>query len=361
MISITIPTSSAHTTPVAHDRHLPKRLLLRDIPNNPGHYLLVLDNSSMEYHTTCDQSAEWKLVFSREANARNAAIVFGGAIHEALESFYRGEPVETQNQKLVQFMTDNPTPPDEFRTIGNALEILRFYRMECEQNPEYHDETLSEFQQETQSFVPIIERPFELPLGVIPVGQRLTLPQWGESRWVEEIHVAWSGRVDRVHSFKGKPAVMDNKTGSVIEAEEYRLANQTRGYVWAARKLWPSLDLWSFTLNALRLKKPTGAGPINAPGPRGGEPALKLFRAYFTYNQAAIDEWERDTMAMVSDFVNNLICGVFPKKTKWCFGKFGKCPYHDVCTLAVEDRASGIRWLMSESFKDVTWDPVAGR
>lgn len=353
---IPIPTDSLILHP--EQPMLPKRLLLRELPT-PGDFLLVLDNSSLEKFSTCDRSAQYHLVYSREAHAKNAALVFGGAVHEGLEALYRGESIDVQNQRIVQFFANNPAPLDDFRTVGNALEVLKFYRYEREHNPEYADETLTEYQQESCSEVPILERAFELPLGVIEIDQHLVLPQWDGPRFVRTIHVAWSGRIDRLMRFNSLSHIQDHKTGIVIESEEYYLASQTTGYVWAGRQLWPELDIWRFCLNALRLKKPTGSGAINLPGPRGGDPALKLFRAYFTYSAEDLLQWEQNTMALVSDFVHNLVRDYHPMKTKWCFGKFGKCPYHTVCTFS--DAESRLRYLHSEAFKDVTWDPVAGR
>ena len=43
----------------------------------------------------------------------------------------------------------------------------------------------------------IIERPFELPLGVLEIDDLVRLPKWNESI-VRSIHVAWSGRIDLV-------------------------------------------------------------------------------------------------------------------------------------------------------------------
>lgn len=356
-ISISLPTGSTNLVPPT--REYPRRDLLRALPT-PGHYLLILDNSNLESFTTCNRSAEYKLVYSREAHARNAALVFGGAIHEALESLYTGADEATQNQKLVDFFAQNPAPPDEFRTVGNALEVMRLYRQHASIDPDYvSEQPLFEWHEETQTKRPIVERAFELPLGVLDVDAKLQLPSWDRPHHITQIHVAYSGRIDRVLHCNNANRVMDHKTGTVIEPLEYLLASQTIGYVWAGRQLWPEHDITGFCLNALRLKKPTGSGPLNAPGPRGGEPALRFFRAYFEYPEETLRRWEVNTMALVTDFVHDLLRNYFPMKTKWCFGKFGKCPYHDVCTL--QEPAVQLRYLNSEVFKDVTWDPVAGR
>jgi hypothetical protein len=98
---------------------------------------------------------------------------------------------------------------------------------------------------------------------------------------------------------------------------------------------------------------------LTARGPRGGEPALQFFRNYFEYSQERIDQWASNQLTVVEDFVHSLVRNNFPMYTAHCFNKFGRCPYYDVCTIDnVETRE---RFLKSDSFKDVTWDPTIGR
>src|SRR6267142_597929 len=81
----------------------PLRPLLTPLPQ-PGHYLLVIDNSAMEVFTKC------------------------------------------------------PTAPDEYRTVALALQVMKHYRIR-QALPDYEWSVLSDG-------APIIERPFELHLGV---------------------------------------------------------------------------------------------------------------------------------------------------------------------------------------------------
>lgn len=340
-------------------RHIPategiRRRLLTPLPDND--YLLVLDNSSLEKHVTCPRSAEWYLVQGREAHARNAALVFGGALHEGLEVLHLGGPDDAQDAAVRRFFNENPAPPDEYRTLPTALEVLKHYRTECRVREDYRWEILSDDKGL------IVERAFELPLGTIPVNATIQLPEWEAPRPVRNIIVAWSGRLDILTRVSGVGYVTDNKTTSIGDEkfiQDFQLANQTRGYTWAARKLWPEHAVQGFCLNAIWLKKPTGTGPLNEKGPRGGEPALRFFRSYFTYSDDMIAQWEFNVLCVVSDFVHNLVRNYHPTHEKWCFGKYGRCQYHDVC--CIQDPPTRLRYLKSEAFKDVTWDPVAGR
>ncbi len=94
-------------------------------------------------------------------------------------------------------------------------------------------------------------------------------------------------------------------------------------------------------------------------GPRGGEPPLNFFRAYFDYSPERIAQWETNALTLVEDFVHCLVRNYFPMHTKWCFGKYGKCQFHDVCTI--DDPFVRMKMLMSDAYKDVTWNPTADR
>ena len=243
------------------------RELLTPLPEE-GHYLLVIDNSAMEVFTKCPTAALHYLVYRREAHARNASLAFGGALHEGIAELLRGHSEDDQDQAILNYFLENPPAPDEYRTPSLALQVMRHYRTRhaC---PDYAWSILADTS-------PIIERPFELPLGVLDVNTRIQLPDWPEPRLVKAIHVAWSGKMDLVANVALKNRVVDHKTTSIAGdtyIPSFILAHQTIGYVWACQQIWPSLDISGFCLNAIYLRKP---GPwstsLIAPGPRGGTP-----------------------------------------------------------------------------------------
>ena len=356
-LKLTIPTSEAVLRPQPTVSH-PLRNLLTPVPDRPGEFLLVLDNSSLEVFTTCPTAARYKLVLRREAFARNAALVFGGALHEGLEKLLLGEPESVQDQAIHNFFLTNPPPTDEYRTLGNCLEVLRAYRRRTTL-PDYQWELLSDAKGL------IVERAFELPLGSIEVGAAISTPWLAHPYpFVQTVHVAWSGRIDAVASISGKSRIVDHKTTSIDGdsfIQDFQISNQVLGYVWAARQLWPDLAVSGFCLNKIRFKKPaSGAGPdLTVPGPRGGEPALAFGRHFFDYSDQRISDWAINCLAIVSDFLNCLVRDYYPRHTKWCFGKYGKCSYHDVCVQ--DDERVRLNMLQSDMFKPVTWDPVKGR
>jgi hypothetical protein len=106
-----------------------------------------------------------------------------GALHEGLQWLLRGLPESDQDQVILQYFAENPAPPDEYRTPALALQVMRHYRFR-QSLPDYEWTVLADPE-------PLIERPFELPLGVLDINTPIQLPNWPEPRPVKAIHVAW--------------------------------------------------------------------------------------------------------------------------------------------------------------------------
>ncbi len=367
--NLNLPTSDVQLIVPENPKHKPRTLLTHVSGND---YLLVLDNTAAEKFTTCPQSAWNYLVLRREGHAKSAALTFGGAIHEGLDEYLnwqfnvKRDPtlatpemvtamLNRASQRILTYFTENPTPPDEYRTPLCAVEVLKHYASRSVL-PDYDWDILS------HEGKPCVERPFEIPLGTLRVNAEIVLPEWEGSRYVERIYVAWSGRIDAVADCNGKHRIVDHKTTSVGTdsfIQDFQLSNQTQGYVWAARKLYPELDVQGFCANVIFLKKPGVGQGLTQSGPRGGVPPLNFFRSYFDYSDSRLEQWEKNALTLCEDFVACLVRNFAPMHTKWCFGKYGRCPYHDACTI--DDEAVRGRFLASDAFKSVTWNPTNDR
>ena len=384
----TLPTSTSVLIP--HNPSGSRRPLLTPLPE-PGHCLMVIDNSSCEKFVTCPQSAYNYLVLGREGQTRSAALTFGGALHAGLEKFLEWQYLmqghsgvlsdcssDVQDLAIVKHFCENPLPLDifpDYRTVESCLEVMKHYRFQA-QLPDYQWEILSDEKG------PVVERAFELPLGVLEVGAWINCPWFSvdelykiyvnygnnvpagnpltaASVFVSHIHVAWSGRVDAIVHANGMARICDHKTASdkrYLNPQKYHLANQTIGYVWAAKQLFPSLDVKGFLLNGIIFRKPTGAGSIFDKGPRGGEPALSFARYYYEYSDERLLWWANNALTIVSDFIHCLTRNEFPSHTAWCHGTYGPCPYLEVCEQ--DSPAMREALINSDRYKTVTWNPV---
>lgn len=355
-LDITLPTSQTAVIPVEAER--PRRQFLTHIEGND--FLLVVDSTAAEKIVRCPTAGYYYLVRGREPHAKNAALTFGGAIHAGIEAFFKGLDAIAQNAMIQKYFVENPAPPDEYRTFPMALQVMQHYREQFRVRVDYKDERLL-----TDSVGTIIERAFEIPLGVLELNCDIQLPQWDAPRRIDNIHVAYSGRIDRAAHLNNMDRVVDVKTTSMGGdqfIQTFQLSPQTIGYVWASQQMWPDYVLRGFALDAIYLKKPNKSNAmfgLMEKGVRGGEPALQFFRAYFEYGQIRIDQWQHNMLTIVEDFVHCLRRNFFPLYTNHCFNKFGRCPYFDVDTIDNPDVR--IKMLESDAFKDVTWDPTIGR
>jgi hypothetical protein len=349
---ITIPTTQVKTEiPPATGR---TRHILTPLPE-PGHFLFVIDNSAAEKFV-CPTLAANYLVEGREPHPTNAALIFGGALHVGIEELLHGQPLADAQARITKFFTDHPAPLDEYRTLNNALEVLRFYQQRMT-FPDYAMEILSDAKG------PLIERAFELPLGVLEVKSNIDIK--GEQTWVDFVHVAWAGRIDVIAKCHGTARIVDHKTTSIggdSFIADFHLSSQTRGYLWAAQQLWPELNVTGFCLDAIKLKRPTGSAGLMERGPRGGDPALEFFRSYFDYSAPSVASWATNALTRVEDFIHSFARNYFPQEVTYCFNrKYGKCPYHDVCLIAQDSPEAANKLLHSHAFRAVTWNPTADR
>ena len=323
----------------------PRRYLLSH--HHEDNYALQIDNTSLESWNTCPRSGEYRLIAGRVSPGRTA-LVYGGAVHAGLEHLYRNFSNFNDDEVLAEACQETidsfeaPVPFDEWRTPDKAVDTLRRYVKEYKREP----------------FTLLgdgIEVPFSVPLCVVSVNTQLPsicfdpndFPDvQGDYVNVDDIHVYWTGRIDLALVMDGHAWVMDHKTTSILGPTfwgNFELSAQTLGYTWAAQQIFDR-TFSGLIVNAIVGRKPTKTGV-----------GCEFHRQRFPYRQSQLNEWERNTSALVSDFIADLCREYFPMRTAWCMGKYGKCPYHDVCTLPEDQRQS---LLYSDHYVDNTWSPL---
>lgn len=318
---------------------------------------LHFDWSSLECFLSCNRSALYKLVHSKTSKGK-AALTFGAAIHAALEVYYKlhTEPDKSKVLQLCRQAIDNSFAEmtisyfDEYRTPDYAyscfLQYIQHYAHESLTPVVTDDRPLIEF-----SFA------FDLAEMNIPASVfhtyglgMLTNEPEKEAQAVGDlkVHVKWTGICDLVANINGENWLIDHKTTSILSSDffdGFNLAMQPIGYVYAANLAFPELAIAGFMVNTLACRKPTKTG-------KGFEP----HRSFHRYEPWQFDEWKSDAINLISEFVYNLTLNSWPKKTTWCIGKYGKCPFLDVCSLPPAHR---IHLLDSDQYVNNTWKPVS--
>lgn len=294
--------------------------------------MLYIDNSSMELFTTCSRQAEYYLVRKVELNRDCIALSFGEAFHDVLRFIYTefGTAYRNteQNSRIVAYAANLvlPTPEDDYRTTSYLVSAVLKYLSTYPAEP-YTIATMP-------SGIKAVEVPFMFPLGVIvsPIYGRIT--------------VMWTGRIDLVYRSGHKLGIIDHKTTSMLGPQffaEFEIAHQMYGYAAACEYIFGE-TVHEITINALGCRKPTRTGV-----------QYEFTRSIIPITRALLDEWHRDSLALVSDFISHAERGYFPKCTKWCINKYGPCQYRGVCTLDPAMRESA---LSTSEFKPVTWNPL---
>lgn len=385
----TLPTNTQILYPPPPEGNA-RRPFLTPIPGLPGEFLLVLDNTALEHVKRCHKDAQIYLIKGRQGRGNEAALTYGGAIHAGLEVFHKEQwqkvqgqlapdssvDIAAQDQSILSHFSSNPSLPD-WRSPAVALEVLSHYRKRC--NPELYPDYDWDIVADDKG--PIIERAFEIPMGVCNIEVPLaSLKNYEESiqLWFRlqgpeypipiKIHLAWSGRMDLITQWQGSTYYTDHKTSS-IGPEEFLLgcqfASQFIGYTWAGKEmvkmgmLPESCNTNKFCVNRIELRKPSKTGPVTGlldRGPRGGEPRLSFSRHYFEYSDERISRWLEDTKLLIEDFLHSVSRNHFPLNDSACFNKFGRCQYWDACSIDNEE--IGDKFLESDAYKEVTWNPT---
>lgn len=296
----------------------------------------IIDNSNFEYITTCPRSALYHILRRRKSAGHKAALNFGGAVHAGLEIRYKSQEAialvteatySKQCEAVMSYLETHPIRDDEFRTGTFATDVLRAY------NTTYISEPFKLLHDASDS--PLVELSF-----AVPIGEVLGIP------------CVWAGKVDLAIQWEGRYWVLDHKTTSILGAtyfNQYYNSNQMIGYCWALERLIGK-NVAGALVNVLAIRRPTKTGK-----------SIEFVRQRFEYPSSRIEEWQSNTLGIIENFFHECNKEVkdesdrFPMHTNWCVGKYGMCPYFDVCTVPTSQKET---MLMSGLYDDVTWSPL---
>jgi hypothetical protein len=337
---------SLDTVPGLSPQSEPKRPLL--VHDRDHDFILRIDNSTLETFQTCSRSAFYYCVERRQRHP-SPALAFGGAVHEALEHIYRYgyTAADAAMQRGLDYLhAAAPPSPDEWRTPAYLIETLQAYVKHYSLN-----DAIVPYNPDNN---PYVEIPFSLSLGEVIIDAELpytyaqiTDQDSTEPCFINKLTIMWSGKIDiAAHYGDHRVYVVDHKTTSIAGPtffSDFMLSQQMVGYNWALRKILDS-PIAGTIVNALIIRKPTRTGK-----------GIEFERQTYFHQDWHVTEWQSDVLSEVSRFIYSLTNDSWPKLTKWCFGKYGKCPYHEVCTLPPIQRHI---MLSSPEYVNVTWSPL---
>lgn len=362
---------------------------LPPIPLTNGAFFI--DNSTIELFNTCPRAVQYSKLNARVTASNSAALTFGSAIHLALEHRYvtcANQPVDGfYNQDVAQLLADyyeaNPVPVEDYRNLNWALETTKRYNdkysMEEFSMMEFSEPLACKYCEGTGVVERIIQQ-------LHANGEVVEIPQGADCVWckgsgtqslmvelpfatrlgnINQMEIYYSGRIDLPVIIDGKLFVLDHKTTSVLGPtffDDKKMSAQQKGYAWAMEQL-TGHKVHGYIVNAIRAKEPPQYVTQGKESKYSGKKMSPetwwnegLQRERFLLNEGELDEWRENLLAQVEEFFWHYSRGLFPKKTAWCVGKYGRCQYFEVCSLyPPQDREV---LLNSGLFMDNTWSPL---
>lgn len=350
---------------------------------------MFIDNSLLESLTTCPRALQYSRLNRRISSADKPSLSFGSAIHLALEFRYRVAKdtrpdnilESSQANILSNYFSKNPAPIDDWRNLNWAVETIKRYnqRYPVEEfsllkydEPRKCDKCEGKGAVNTLSDIVscpwcsgtgkndvMVELSFAIPLFTWKQEYHTNSDDYDETIPFE-IPVIYTGKIDLPVVLDGQLWILDHKTTSMLGGgffDSLKKSAQQRGYVWAFEQL-TGKQLSGFIINAIRTKEPPLY--VKDEGTKGKKSSVdwwqeSLQREKFYTRPENLVEWKTNTIALISEFFYHYQQGLFPMKTSWCCGKYGKCQYFDVCDLAEKDRGL---YLESGLFQDNDWSPL---
>ena len=250
----------------------------------------------------------------------------------------------------------------DYRTSDYAIQSFHSYITH------YQSESLTPFIHEGK---PLVEFSFAYPLGIVELPTSM-FKDWGFGKLTNSaakekseflcgtgkltVHIEWTGIIDMLAEINGSLYVVDHKTTSILSQDffdGFEIAMQPTGYYSAMKAAFPDLPIRGFMANVLACRKPVAA--ITKSGKPTSSKPFEPHRRQYDYHPWHVAEFKQDALALVEELFANITNKFFPRKTQWCVGKYGKCPYFDVCSLPPESR---LEMLASDQYQHNTWKPV---
>lgn len=280
--------------------------------------------SSLEILNACPRKAYYYFLRNLRSDNESDATLFGSAIHKGLEVWYSlpsemrilpdsakktaelyaaGHKLEELQEGTLEALRQfaikasplNSLTDKDKRTPANGIKILQAY-FKRYQNDVYsvmHDDK-----------GPMIERRFEFKL------------------WENDNHVInYFGTIDAVLLDQqiNKLVVCDHKTTSMLGNQffdRFKPNHQYSGYVMGAKQVL-DIDTDSFMINAIR---------VSATNP-------EFARQMTTRNDEDFAEMRINVIHAITNWCNFNLHNEFPMTAPTPCTNYGKCQYHDLCSV----------------------------
>ena len=277
--------------------------------------IYYVNASSVDIINTCPRKAEYALLRGMRKEDESEALVFGKAIHAALETLYRADPAKRSlSDMIAAFEAAGASlasvPEGEKRSISNGVKILNRYFASYASDPWviYFDAN-----------GPFVERSFELPF---KTHNKFTSWPWTTT------DVFVHGQIDAVmqNTDTGELVVVDHKTTSTVSDLINRVKPnlQFSLYAWAANQM--GLKVSRVMVNGIQVAK-TKSDFLRIFTDRGPDDFAELDLS-ITH---AIEQYDKFFASEA-----------WPMNTSSC-SNYGGCQYLGICQLDKSLKENAIR------------------
>lgn len=287
------------------------------------------------------------------------ALVFGGAVHAGLDSFYRGGSVKEQIESALEQVEESgqQLSSEHPRTEENLRNLFVQHHVEQEQ--------LADIVPISIDGEPVIEKSFSMPLGTIEISTDDAMKVYFDTDEDSvEIAVYWEGRIDMLATFRDNLWLVDHKTTTVMGekfVDDKLRSSQFLGYYWAGCKLLKEAEgpLTTSTEKEFYSTDTKIEGVlVNAIALR--KKGFEFKRFEIPFSPWKVEEWVTETLSSLSATVyhlfNYLENGEAVPTREHCVTKYGRCPFFDFCEAHPNMRT---RMLDTAGlFQDSSWSPL---
>ena len=284
-----------------------------------------LDNSKVETFYLCPQKYQYRFEehLVPVERKRDSPLMFGGAIHSALETLYKGtafegvpcplgpcirckdEPIPHMSAVFLTEYKDDPEDPKEIRTVDRGLELLTQY--------------LSKWRREPFKVI-AVETSFGLEFGTF----------------------TYVGRLDLFVDWDGVKMVVDHKTTTrfgMLFDSSFKLSGQFTGYMRGAAEKF-DMPVTNALANALRVTTKIDE---------------QSFARIFTHRTPEeFDAWEAQISYAAQTILEMREAQFFPKHAPFACGAYNRiCEYYPLCVSAAQTRET----LKQSAYERVPWEP----
>lgn len=276
-----------------------------------GNRSMCINASSIDIIMTCPRKAEYALSRDLRGSDESEALVFGTAIHSALEAFYRAAPGSRKIEDLHQAFDAAAegkllAESNEKRSIENGHKILSKYFEVYANDP---------WVIYTDNQGPFVERSFELEFSVA---------KYNDLPFSVYVH----GQIDAIlqNTETGELVVCDHKTTSTVSDLMNRVNPnlQFSLYAWAANELGIKTD--RVMVNAIQVAKTK----------------CDLLRVFTSRGEDDWSELRSTVHAAARTYHEAQAKKSWPMNTSSC-SNYGGCQYLEICSTAKGQRENMIR------------------